>query len=326
MGFPPRQLSSASSLDSPNSSLDGVPIPYPGWVEQMTACPPTVAQALLAYPQYCGSLTGLNENAGNSTYHAFQFKAEKRFSHGLWALASYTVSKTLTSSDFVNPQALTWSGAGGVISPFERKRNKALSVDDVPQLLSLALVYNLPFGSGQRFLKKGGVLNKIVGGWEATTIFRASEGVPFIFRSSVCNIPPQFRAGCIPGILPGAIPWALSKGQFSPDKPVFNVGAFEPVSSFNFYYGDGPRVTNLRGPGYHNHDFGLIKNTSVTERVTLQFRAEFFNVWNWHVFNCIDQCFGSTAFNTDISSPSFGMWSGAVTAPRNIQLGMEFRF
>ncbi len=306
--------------------LDGVPIPYQGWVQQMAACPPTVAQALLQYPQYCGGIVGLNENAGNSTYHSFQFKAEKRFSRGIWMLASYTYSKTLTSSDFVNPAALTWAGASGVISPFERKRNKALSVDDVPQILSLSFIYKLPFGNGQRFLNKGGVLNKIVGGWEASNIFRASEGVPFLFRSSVCNVPAQFQVGCIPAILPGASPWALGKAKFSPDKPVFSAAAFEPVSSFNFYYGKGPRVSNLRGPGFHNQDFGLVKNTNITERMTLQFRAEFFNIWNWHVYNCVDSCFGATAFNTDISSPSFGMWNGSVTAPRNIQLGIQVLF
>jgi len=51
-------------------SLHGVPLPYEGWVEQMTACTPSVAQALLPYPQYCGRLQGVNENAGNSTYHS----------------------------------------------------------------------------------------------------------------------------------------------------------------------------------------------------------------------------------------------------------------
>ena len=69
-----------------------------------------------------------------------------------------------------------------------------------------------------------------------------------------------------------------------------------------------------------------MKDTLLTEKVTLQFRSEFFNVWNWHVFNCIDFCFGSTAFTTDLASPTFGMWNGAVTAPRNIQLGMSVLF
>src|SRR5439155_10063139 len=62
------------------TELDGVQIPYAGWVEQMTGCAPSVAQALLPYPQYCGTIQGLTENAGNSTFHSLQLKAEKRFS------------------------------------------------------------------------------------------------------------------------------------------------------------------------------------------------------------------------------------------------------
>ena len=164
---------------SGQTSLDGVPIPYPGWIEQMSACSPTVAQALLPYPQYCTGITGLNENAGNSTYHSFQFKAEKRFSHGTSMLASYTLSKLLTSSD--NTQAFAQGEENGQISPYERKRNKALAVDDTPQVFSLALIYELPFGKGKRFLNTGGVINKLIGGWEATSIFRVSFADSVLF-------------------------------------------------------------------------------------------------------------------------------------------------
>ena len=170
------------------------------------------------------------------------------------------------------------------------------------------------------------MLDKFVGGWETTNIFRISDGTPFVFRSSLCNVPSQFDVACIPGILHGADPWAGGSRNFVPNGSIFNDAAFEPASSFNFYFGQGSRVSSLRGPGYHNHDFGLMKDTLLTEKVTLQFRSELFNVWNWHVFNCIDFCFGSTAFTTDLASPTFGMWNGAVTAPRNIQLGMSMLF
>ncbi len=81
------------------TTLDGVSIPYSGWVEQLTngQCAPTVAQALLPYPQFCGNLTALNENAGYSTYHSLQVKAEKRLSRGIWFLSSYTWSKFISS-------------------------------------------------------------------------------------------------------------------------------------------------------------------------------------------------------------------------------------
>jgi hypothetical protein len=315
------------------TELHGVPIPYAGWREQL-GCSPSLAQALLPYPQYCSALRGMNENAGNSIYHSFQTKVEKRFSHGTFLLASYTISKLLTTSDQTQSEAMTWSGAHGVISPFERQRNKSLAIDDVPQVLSLALIYELPFGKGKRFLNGGGPMDKLLGGWAVSNVFRASSGIPFFFRSSTCNVPEQFRVGCIPAILPGVNPWAQAKGNFDPNQPLFNVSAFEPLSAFESfgYYGTGSRISNLRGFGFHNHDFGLIKNTRIREKVNLQIRAEFFNVWNWHIFTAArlsgysDAAFGYGPFDTDISSPTFGMWNGAVSSPRNIQVAARIEF
>ena len=269
---------------------------------------------------YCNLLYGLTENAGNSTYHAFQAKVEKRFSNGLWMLTSYTSSKTIDNTDNTQVTA-TLGSVHGVISPFQRERNKALAVDDVPQVLSQSFIYDLPFGKGKRWganLPK--FVNGLLGGWSLSSVFRISSGVPLFFRSSYCNVPGQFVSYCIPGILPGANPWAQSKSNFNPDLPLFNQSAFENYNNFNFYAGVGPRVSNLRGFGYHNHDVGLIKDIRITERLNLQLRGEFFNIWNWHTFNCSTQCFGAGAFGNSVGDPTFGMWNGSVTSPRNIQV------
>jgi len=320
------------------TTLDGVPVPYPGWVEQMQQCPASVAQALLPYPQFCGNLVSGSENAGNSTYHSFQAKAEKRFSHGVWMLTSYTWSKFISSGSDVQTGVFQWGGTSGVISPFERQRNKSLDNQDVPQTLSVAMVYQLPLGAGQRYLSRSGALNKLVGGWQLTSIFRAQSGIPFYFGSSQCNVPGQFWASCNPGILPGANPFAQSKGSFDPNQPLFNPEAFEgkvvdPVTGkpsygvFNFNFGQGPRVSNLRGFGFHNHDISLQKTTSITERVKFQFRAEVFNIWNWHIFSRGTTWGEAGAFNTDLASPNFGLWNvGQVTTPRNIQFGAKVIF
>ena len=305
------------------TSLDGVNIPYPGWVGQMTGCAPTVAQALLPFPQYCGTIQGANENDGSSTYNAFQLKVEKRYSQGLWILGAYTDEKTLTTSDNVQQAQLVYANASGDISPFQRARNKALAVDDTPQVATIALMYELPMGAGKHFLSKAGVVDKILGGWQVNTIVRVSSGIPFhIYSSSTCNIPPQFGEGCLPGIIPGANPFAQSKSNFNPNLPLFNAAAFESPDSFNFYSGVGSRITNLRGFGYHNQDLGLMKTTRVKERLSVQFRTEFFNTWNWHTYTSSGET-GAQAFTTDVSSPAFGMWNGSVSAPRNIQFGLK---
>ena len=296
--------------------LDGVSTPYAGWVNQMAACPPTVAQALLPYPQYCGGIVGDNENAGNSTYHSFQFKAEKRFSHGASLLTSYTNSKLITSSD--NTQSFSMGTQIYQISPFQRSRNKSLAVDDVPQILSVAFTYALPFGKGQRFLGKGGPIGKVVGGWELTNIFRLSSGVPMYFRNGECNLPSEFDAACIPAT--GSNPFAQSKGSFDPTKPLLNLSSFEATGQLptGYYFGSGSRISNLRGFGFYDHDIGLIKEIPLTEHVKIQVRGEFFNIWNWHTF--------TNNFVNDVSSPSFGMWNGGVSSPRNIQLGTKVIF
>jgi len=306
------------------ATLNGVPAPYPNWAGQ-SSCAPSVAQALLPYPQYCSQLPGENENAGSSIYHSFQLKAEKRYSRGTWLLVSYTNSKLLSNTDDVQVNSV--GGAqGGVISPFQRSRNKSLSSGDIPQTLSVTGIYALPFGKGQRFLNTGGVLGKLVEGWEISSIFRISSGVPFYIRSSQCNVPSQFAGACIPAVLPGVNPYAQSKGNFNPDMPLLNAAAFESPNSFNFYLGEGPRVSDIRSFGYLNQDFALNKESHISERVSLSIRGEFFNIWNWHSFVCQQFCSGALAFFNDVSSPNFGMWNGSVSAPRNIQLSMRLIF
>jgi len=119
----------------------------------------------------------------------------------------------------------------GVISPFERKRNKSLASSDVPQILAVAFTYQLPFGTGKRFLSKNSLVDKVVSGWELTSIIRDSSGQPMFFRSGNCNIPGQFAMGCIPALLPGANPYAQDKSHFDVNKPLFSAAAFNPPAS-----------------------------------------------------------------------------------------------
>ena len=65
------------------ASLHGVPLPYDGWVGQMKGCAPSVAQALLPFPQFCGATQAVNKYAGTGSYHSFQLKFEKQVSEGV---------------------------------------------------------------------------------------------------------------------------------------------------------------------------------------------------------------------------------------------------
>ena len=308
------------------TSLDGVPLPYAGWVEQMTSCAPSVAQALLPYPQYCSTLQGLNENQGTSDYNSLQAKIEKRFSHGTYFLVSYTLGRIYTSgSDNTQRDATTWSGASGVISPYEQDRNRALAADDVTHVLSAALVWDVPVGKGKKYMDTDGVANAILGGWQLSTIFRYSSGIPFYFRSSYCNVPGQFRVGCIPSTS-GDI-FAQSFDNLDVAKPVFNQSAFESPDAFNYYYGNGPRVSDFRksgvpqpGPVAHQEHEALQGRQPAAADRGLQ-RLELAQLERRR-----RPSGAATAFNTDVASADFGMWNGSVTAPRVIQLAARIEF
>jgi len=296
------------------TELHGVPIPYPGWREQLRGCPPSVAQALLPFPQYCGGIYGQNENVGNSTYHSLQVKLEQRFHNGLFFLTSYTWSKTLTSTD----SAQSGSQNPRLFSPFEMRRNKALADQDQPHVFTTALDYHLPFGKGKKF---GGTaspaLDYLIGGWELSTIFRANAGLPVRFSSSFCNVPGQFQAACVPGMIPGENALLQDNSNFDPNRARYNLRAFEPISTFNFNWGKGSRYTNIRGFPYTNFDISLFKNILIVERVRIQLRFESFNTFNQHIF---------TSFDSNVASPNFGRWTGGVSAPRNFQLGGKVIF
>jgi hypothetical protein len=308
-----------------DTQVDGVPLPFPNFVDTMTGCAPSVAQALLPFPQYCNNISGLDENQGSSTYHAFQLKAEHRFSKGLWALLSYTNSKLITNADntenIFNPT---------YFSPFEIGRNRSLAIEDVPQALNIASTYELPFGRGKPWLNQG-LANVLLGGWALNGVYRFQSGIPFQLSSSFCNVPAQLNNFCSPALLAGASPFSQSPTHFDPSQPVLNVNSFERASSFNFYTGKGPRVQNFRQPGYSDFDIGLEKSIHITERFKFQLRGDAFNIFNQHHFNNVGTFLlsggtGGSAFNTDVASPNFGVWNGVVTSPRNIQVSGRISF
>jgi hypothetical protein len=276
------------------------------------------------YPQYCSGLIGLNENEGNSEYNSFQTKLEKAFSNGLYLGANYTFAKLLTDAASTTQSNSAGYGAiGAVINPIQGRRNKSLSPDDITHTFSFMGVYDLPFGPGKHWLNSG-ILGQIAGGWTLSSSIKLVSGMPFYFRNStVCGVPSQLQAECIPGILPGAKVLTQSWSGFDVNRPAFNAGAFEPASLFanGNYLGVGPRVSGVRGSPYRDTNVSLSKKINIKERVTVEIRGEVFNIFNNHYFTCDGQAFGDCIpFNNDASDSNFGVWNGTVTQPRNIQL------
>lgn len=244
---------SYNSADGPATfAKHGVSQPYVGWASQMTGCAPTLAQALVPYPQFCGRLQGTNEQHASSFYNSFQGRIERRFNNGIYLLGSLTVQKLYTNASDTT-QATNTTGAGnqgnnGQFSPYDESRAWAIAPDNVPVTLQLAAVYNLPFGRGKQFLNSGGAANLLLSGWQVSPLWRYEYGTPYSFFSSSCptsTLVPQFREGCIPAIRPGQPIQLHGRNGFDPSNGAhyFNPLAFENDFSAFGYVGRGEAVT-----------------------------------------------------------------------------------
>lgn len=316
-------------------AADGVSVPYVGWQTQMTGCAPTLAQALLPYPQYCGVLQGLNEGHATSSYHSFQAMVQRRAHNGLFVLGSFTFSKLMTdASDSTQTSNSSGLGNNGDFSPYlENPRAYALAPDNVPIAAQVSVVYDLPFGHNKMFLNSGGPLNAVVGGWQVSPLYHYEYGTPLWFTSSSCptsSLVPEFRQSCIPGLIAGQNPYLHSRNGFNPATSggrLLNPAAFETNFSAFGNTGVGSAVSNIYGPEYQDTDIAFTKNTRISERLNFKFMANFFNAFNNRYF--VSQGNGpALPFVTDVaaSGSSFGTWNGTVSNPRTIQFAGRLEF
>jgi hypothetical protein len=286
-------------IGSSAAAAAGFGLPYPGFTG-------TVAQALRRFPQYT-SINDAFQPLGSSSYHALQTKVQKRFSDGLSFLVSYTLSKTLTNTSLSGYSAFN----GGALDTANRSLEKHIAGQDQTHNLIGSLVYELPIGKGRK-----GAAGKLFGGWEVAAVTRHGSGTPL----SIGGGPPLpiFGGGNRPNRVPGVAGRASWSGSFDPaiDK-YLNPAAWSQPAPYTFGTASATEP-NLRGFPFHNQDFSVIKRTYIKERMNVEFRAEFFNIFNQVVFGS-----PSTSLN---SLSTFGMVFGQANTPRNIQFALKMNF
>jgi hypothetical protein len=288
-----------------NPFLGIIPATQPLGTAQIQA-----GQLLRPYPQFSGFVT-TGSTSGSSTYHSLQMRVEKRFTRGLSFLASYTLAKQIDD------------GSGGVLAFFgqspsfqdfnNRKLERAISAQSVPQRFSLAANYELPFGKGKPLLAgASGFADKLISGWQVNFISALQSGIPLAVTTSVNNTN-SFGGNSRPN----------STGKSAGfDTPITSrLNRFFDTSTFTlpnaFTFGNVSRtLPDVRGPGIVNFDLSLIKNTRIRERFNVQFRAEAFNAFN-------DTNFGLPG--TAIGSPAAGVISSASDS-RIVQFGLKLSF
>ena len=257
---------------------------------------------------------------------ALQVKVDKRFSQGLGFLVAYTWSKTLTDAE---SQFSEFSGF--TANRYDRKAEKSYSINDYPHNLVLNYTYELPLGPGKRWAKAGGAAGMVIGGWKIAGISQYQSGSPSTVYLDAGNMMWPYAGTnnfmARPNVVPG-VPMksaALISGDFDPNRDtMFNPAAFAIPDPWTF--GNGSRAYgNARRFAYLNEDLSIIKRTEGTDRVILEFRADFLNILNRTVFGLGtggDQ-YGS-ALEGFASAP--GLISSQSNYPREIQFGLRLTY
>ena len=289
---PAQYLSTSPERDQPtiNFLTANFPNPFFGVIPVATAN--IQRQALLRpFPHFSG--VAIDEPTGYSWYHSLQTRVERRFSRGFTLGMSYTFSKAMEAAEFLNAT--------------DRMPYETISSSDHPHRLTLSGIWELPFGKGRRFAAGApGWANHVIGGWQLNLVAARQAGAPLewgnvIFRGDIKDI-------------------ALSKGQRSVDRWFNTDAGFERNSQrqlANNIRTFPMRFAGIRGDGQARWDLSALKNFTLREHVTLQFRAECFNAWNHANLN---------GPNLAPANSAFGTISGQSPTPRQFQLALKLKF
>jgi hypothetical protein len=274
---------------------------------------------VIANPSPFSTVSNQNDD-GQATYNSFQVKAEtKSARYGIYALIGYTYSHTYDSG---LPDGLgTFPGATYWPLPGTHNADWSYSALNLNHQFTASVTYNLPFGKGKAF---GGswnaALNAIAGGWEVDVIQRAISGFPIFIVDSTNHSGVNFT-------------WngnGLNRPDQTCDPKVghrtlteqFNVSCFTPAASGKL--GNAPRaLSGVFAPRFINTDMSFVKHVPLPyEEMRLDFRAEFFNIWNHPHFYMP----GGGSGMQDIESSNFGAASATLNDPRVIQLALKIVF
>ncbi|MBI3683676.1 MAG: hypothetical protein HY235_25150 [Acidobacteria bacterium] len=234
---------------------------------------------------------------------------EKRFRAGLSFLLAYTGQKLIDDNSIT---AVVGTNAAPQ-NIYDRRAERSVSANDVSQVFSLSYVYELPFGKGKRF---GGGWNRltdsVLGRWQVNGITLFQTGQPLAIAaqntSGAGNAGPRPNNNGHSAKLEGPVESRLSR--------YFNTTVFTAPLPFTF--GNTGRVLPDAGtPGVKNFDFSLFKGFRLVEKVSLQLRAEAFNLANTPQF---------ARPNSNMNNAQFGVISSQANSPRQLQFGLKVLF
>jgi hypothetical protein len=266
-----------------------------------------------------GSTVASIYDNGRSHYNSLQIKAETKSARaGLYALISYTYSRSYDSGFSDNLGSII--GATYFPLPGYQSLDWGLSQINLNQNFTASIIYTLPWGKGRHWgANWNGATNAILGGWEATVIEHATSGFPifdidssntsgvsFVNANGSALIRPNMT--CNPALSnPTLAEW-------------FNTACFSQPASGEL--GNSPRTLPVAGPDFVNTDFSVIKHFVPHEGWRLDFRSEFFNVFNHPQFGAP----GYEGSGADFNTPQFAVINYTVNNPRLVQFALKLAF
>ncbi len=257
---------------------------------------------------------------GNSFYNSFIAGIMKRFSSGVQFQASYTFGRSVDDSSAVfNEQE--FRNTIPVANIFDRTSERGLSDFHVAHNFIANYLWELPFGRAQRWGGNlSGAAGWLVSGWQLSGILNIASGTPFTPVLSFDRARAGAgRAGG--GQRPDLISGSNNPVLGGPDRYFDTSGFGLPPAGF---LGNLGRNTVI-GPGLVNFDLSLFKNSSLGENRNLQFRAEFFNLFNHANFDIPDEP-ARQVFSAAGPIPGAGRITETLTSSRQIQFGIKFIF
>jgi len=264
-------------------------------------------------------------STGNANYHALQVTLRKAMTHGVQFDFNYTYSKSIDiSSDAERIDA--YSGLGGqIINSWAPKQLRAVSDYDTTHQFNTNWIAELPFGKGRLVGRNAnGFVDAVIGGWQLSGLARWTSGFPVTIGNG-STWPTNWQLG-------GAATQMGPVHAHTTLRPDGSVNLFpQDLTPLPLGLGIGPFRHDLpgesgtrntvRGPGFAGLDLGLSKRWKMpfNESHSLLFRWEVFNVPNLKRFDV-------ATITTDISSSSFGVYSGMLTNPRVMQFALRYEF
>jgi hypothetical protein len=310
--LPDKYLSMGNALNAQ------VPNPFYGVITTGSLSAPTVAQSQLLrpYPQF-GDVTLSNGSFfGASSYNSLQVKLDRRFANGFGLTVAYTFSKLLDNI----PSSESGFGAAptnaDLLQNFNDLRGeRAYASFDIPQYFTFNGLYELPFGKNRKFFNNSRLADSFIGGWQLNGITSFTSGYPQEVFESVNTLYNYNGPGVQRANWNGKNPSRSGKVS-SRLNNYFNVSDFSDPAPFT--YGNSPRsLGNLRSPQFISTDLSGIKRIPIHDRVSAEFRAEAFNLFNHPVFGPPD---------TAMDDGATGIISSLVNNPRQIQLAVKVVF